>query len=238
MQTEPDDKTAVVHDETVFFKRPSSSQPNNRITVIAGEPHGKVCQFGDSIVIGRGSACGLTIENDRYVSREHARIQRQENKKFRLINLERKNTTLLNGKAIRKPALLKTGDRIKVGDTTLKVDLGGSKAGIDNNRSKSGKIKPVLYGLAVLVLTVISFKIFINDRPSAEIQTYLERGDQFFKQEQYDRAKKQYQHVLEIDSEHQEAKNCFKKIERIKKNKKIQKDLKEGQRCFERQSRL
>ncbi len=237
MLTEPEDKTAVDHDETVFFKRPSSSQPNNRITLIEGEPHGKGCQFGDSIVIGRSSACGLTIENDRYVSREHARIQRQGKKQFRLTNIESKNTTLLNGKTIGKPALFKTGDRIRVGDTTLKVDLDGSKAAFRINDLITGKIKIVLSILAILL---IAFGVWNwIDWTSSEVQVHLEKGNQLFKQKKYQEAKSQFQLVLDIDSEHKEAKErhkaCIAAIERNAKAKKIKQYLTESQKCFEHQ---
>lgn len=187
-------------------------------------------------MIGRGSECGLTIENDRYVSREHARVQRLKNNKFQLTNLVSKNTTLLNGKAISKPTLLKTGDRIQVGDTTLKVDLEGSKTGININVLKSGIIKPVLYGFAILVMVVIAWNII--PWPSPEIPGYLEKGDQFYQQEQYEQALNQYEKILNIDSEHHEARQkkqaCVEKINAINKNKEIKHYMAEGQNCLER----
>ena len=51
------------------------------------------------------------------------RIERQGQKKYRLINIESKNSTLLNGKEITKPTIIKSGAKVKIGGTTLKVDL-------------------------------------------------------------------------------------------------------------------
>jgi len=235
MLTKAEDKTVVAHDQTVFFKRPVSSGQDNSITIIEGEPRGKICQFGDSIVIGRGSACQLTIENDPYISREHARIERHGKKKYRLINIESKNSTLLNGKEITKPTIIKSGAKVKIGGTTLKVDLGGSKAIAGNTFVMSGKTKIALSILAVLIAVILVWNMIPSTSP--DVQVYLEKGNQLFKQEQYEDAKLKFQQVLDIDNENEEAdakkKECEAKISEQDKRNKIEQYLSDGQKCFE-----
>jgi len=230
-----EDKTAIANDQTMFFQRPVSQEQANRITIIEGELSGKVCKFGDSIVIGRGSTCRLTIENDPYISREHARIERKGKKKYRLINLENQNTTLLNGKEITKPAIIKSGAKIKIGDTTLKVDLGASKAVVSNTGIMSGKIKialsvPVVLAVAILVLTIIPW-------PSPDVKEHLDKGNRFLKQKQYADAKHEFEQVLAIEDENEEAstkeKECVTLINEQEKRKAIENYLAKGRNCYE-----
>ncbi|MDM8555218.1 FHA domain-containing protein [Desulfococcaceae bacterium HSG7] len=234
MLAESEDKTAVDHDKTVFYKRTASSKQDNRITVIEGEPRGKVCLFGDSIVIGRGSTCRLTIENDPYVSREHVRIERKGKKKYRLINLEKKNTTLLNGKEIAKPALIKSGDKVKIGDTTLKIDLGGSKTVVRNTRVTSVKTKMVLYILAVLIILILVMQMI--PKPSSDIQMHLERGNRFLIENKYKEAKHEFKLVLDEDDKNREAKDrlkeCNEKIRKQNERNKIERYLAKGHNCY------
>ncbi|HYO75791.1 MAG TPA: SpoIIE family protein phosphatase [Thermoanaerobaculia bacterium] len=59
---------------------------------------------GDAISIGRASDCSIPIK-DRYLSRKHAEIIA--------------NGTYLNGTRVERDELLKTGDRIRLGDTEI-----------------------------------------------------------------------------------------------------------------------
>ncbi|HSA33634.1 MAG TPA: GGDEF domain-containing protein [bacterium] len=72
----------------------------------------------DGIVVGRAEDCDLPLE-DPSSSRRHLRITRQQ-KDFVVTDLKSTNGTYLNDVRLTEPAVLKNGDRIKVGTTIFK----------------------------------------------------------------------------------------------------------------------
>jgi pSer/pThr/pTyr-binding forkhead associated (FHA) protein len=72
---------------------------------------------GPLIRIGRGVENDIVVTSKR-VSREHARLLRQ-NRKTLLEDAGSTNGTLLNDEQIREPAELADGDRITIGDVTF-----------------------------------------------------------------------------------------------------------------------
>jgi pSer/pThr/pTyr-binding forkhead associated (FHA) protein len=76
--------------------------------------------WGETITIGRASleATWEIRLTDRAVSRPHARLERRD-QEYLLTDLESANGTLLNGAPLRGEALLKDGDAISMGETTL-----------------------------------------------------------------------------------------------------------------------
>jgi len=77
-------------------------------------------------IIGRSLDCNLTIE-DPLVSREHARIVIDEDH-ARIEDLGSRNGVRLNGLRVRQPAMLRDGDRVRIGTQDLvfcRVDPNG-----------------------------------------------------------------------------------------------------------------
>ena len=70
-----------------------------------------------TVSIGRASECSIPIK-DRYLSRKHAEIVAQGSK-WVLKDLGSANGTYLNGARVQKDTVLKTGDRIRLGDTEI-----------------------------------------------------------------------------------------------------------------------
>ncbi len=69
----------------------------------------------DSFVIGRDEECDLVL-NDRAISRQHARIWREEGLFF-INDLESKNGTWVNGEPVTEPRQLTDGCRIQLAMT-------------------------------------------------------------------------------------------------------------------------
>ena len=71
------------------------------------------------LVIGRGTACEISIPN-RFVSTRHARIFPHDGE-WMLQDLGSTNGTLLNGEPLAEPCSLQPGDRVTVGDTEFEA---------------------------------------------------------------------------------------------------------------------
>jgi len=85
-------------------------------------PDGRRVAVGDEPVeIGRLPECAVVL-SDPNVSRRHAQVVRRDNAVF-IVDLDSTNGTQLNGSAI-KESPLADGDRIAVGETVLRVELG------------------------------------------------------------------------------------------------------------------
>ncbi len=82
-----------------------------------GEKTGETFFIDGQAIIGRAADCDIII-SDVSVSHEHARISKSM-KGFNLEDLGSKNGTFLNRRKMTRPALLKPGDLIKVGQTTF-----------------------------------------------------------------------------------------------------------------------
>lgn len=94
------------------------------LIVISGALLGQRIELGDvEVTIGRSREAGFQIPHEG-VSRLHCRITPEEDG-FRIDDLGSTNRTLLNGEPI-DAAILKDGDRIKLGDTVLKYFAAGS----------------------------------------------------------------------------------------------------------------
>lgn len=90
---------------------------NLSLVVIAGPAKGQIFPvLASEMVIGRGSGNPVCIE-DYSVSRKHCRIQTGEDY-LKLVDLDSRNGTFVNDTPI-KERILRSGDRIRIGDTVL-----------------------------------------------------------------------------------------------------------------------
>lgn len=72
---------------------------------------------GESFLIGRAMTCHLVFDND-LMSREHARIDRQPDGRFRVRDLGSRNKTYVNGQVISE-TLLSAGDMVRAGGRVI-----------------------------------------------------------------------------------------------------------------------
>jgi serine phosphatase RsbU (regulator of sigma subunit) len=72
---------------------------------------------GETVSIGRASDCTIPIK-DRYLSRKHAEIVAQDGGWY-VKDLGSANGTYLNGTRVERDSPLRTGDRIRLGDTEI-----------------------------------------------------------------------------------------------------------------------
>src|SRR5258708_19632458 len=95
-----------------------------QLVVVRGKPEGKVIPLvGSNFKIGRGETCHLR-PNSEQVSREHAEFT-IAGEDVSVRDLGSRNGTLVNGKAITEPCLLKDRDLVQVGPLTFPVSLHG-----------------------------------------------------------------------------------------------------------------
>jgi pSer/pThr/pTyr-binding forkhead associated (FHA) protein len=73
------------------------------------------------VTIGRSHRADIAI-NDLLLSRIHAEIRASENNEFELVDNESTNLTIVNEQDIER-VILKTGDKILLGDTELIVEI-------------------------------------------------------------------------------------------------------------------
>lgn len=70
-------------------------------------------------IIGRNSICDFEI-NDPKVSKEHCKIEIDQDNKFYIEDLKSMNDTFVNDKIIKKKKHLYYGDKITIGDTIIR----------------------------------------------------------------------------------------------------------------------
>ena len=89
--------------------------------LIVDQPAGRMqAILRNRVLIGRWGGNGICL-NYVQVSRIHAWIDRRPDGKFQITDAASRTGTLLNGKPIREPSILKAGDRITIGPATCKV---------------------------------------------------------------------------------------------------------------------
>lgn len=100
------------------YERGSQAEPTAAfLTVLSGANVGMTFPMASGGVLGRSHQADIQL-SDHAVSRQHCRLER-EGEGYVLTDLESLNGTYVNGKRISR-ILLKDGDRIQVGATTLK----------------------------------------------------------------------------------------------------------------------
>jgi pSer/pThr/pTyr-binding forkhead associated (FHA) protein len=98
-----------------------SSQPDP-ITVMVhadGAAKPRATYLATNTVVGRGAECDLRLD-DTFVSQEHARIFAKDGSWY-VEDLGSTNGTFVNEQRLAAPAMLTSGDRIRVGTTVLEL---------------------------------------------------------------------------------------------------------------------
>ena len=90
-----------------------------RVTPPIGEPFDHLCE-SDSLVVGRSSKADLVL-SDRFLSRQHARFYREDDR-WMVEDLGSRNTTLLNGRPLAVPGRVSAGDLVKLSETVISIE--------------------------------------------------------------------------------------------------------------------
>ena len=75
----------------------------------------------ESLTLGRAEGNDIRIENDRMLSRNHARVETRDDGAW-LLDLESANGTFLNGARVVEPVRLADGDEIRFGSSIFRFD--------------------------------------------------------------------------------------------------------------------
>lgn len=98
-----------------------------KLKVTAGRAAGTEIPLEGDFLIGRGSEDEHgRLADDIEISRQHARVSQTASGDLQIEDLGSTNGTFVNGKRISAPQVLKPGDEIKVGETTMTLDAPGA----------------------------------------------------------------------------------------------------------------
>jgi pSer/pThr/pTyr-binding forkhead associated (FHA) protein/predicted Ser/Thr protein kinase len=95
------------------------------LVVTAGTALGRRLTLGDELVIGRGVSGEGELSDDVELSRRHARVARDAGGELSIEDLGSANGTFLNGEPVRGRQVLKVGDSVRIGSTTLELTAVG-----------------------------------------------------------------------------------------------------------------
>jgi pSer/pThr/pTyr-binding forkhead associated (FHA) protein len=105
--------------------RPAPAESGEELVVTAGGAPGRRLTVKDDLVIGRAVSGEGRLDDDRELSRQHARVARDASGQLTIEDLGSANGTFVNGERVRERQLLKAGDSVRVGTTTMQVtDVG------------------------------------------------------------------------------------------------------------------
>jgi putative serine protease PepD len=104
-----------------------------------------------TLIIGRDSTgSGLAFPGDSKLSAHHARLDVMPHDQVQLTDLGSSNGTWLNGKRVQHPQILKHGDLIIFGDTTLRLRVAGQP--FEALAAPTRSFMPLMLGLAAFVV--------------------------------------------------------------------------------------
>ena len=139
---------------------------------------------GPAVSIGRASDCSIPIK-DRYLSRKHAEILAVDGA-WVLKDLGSANGTYLNGSRVEHDQLLKTGDRIRLGDTEIVFETAERNTdrfiAVATDSAPSATIaipvndisdRPEAQDVARLQTLTLLARELIEDRPMAELFGFI-----------------------------------------------------------------
>src|SRR3954462_12908427 len=91
------------------------------LVVTTGGAPGRRLPLEDELLIGRTVDGEGRLDEDRELSRRHARVARDASGRLTIEDLGSANGTFLNGQPVRERQPLKVGDSVRVGTTTMQV---------------------------------------------------------------------------------------------------------------------
>jgi pSer/pThr/pTyr-binding forkhead associated (FHA) protein/predicted Ser/Thr protein kinase len=102
----------------------ASAAAADELVITAGAASGRRLAIGDELVIGRAVDGEGRLAEDRELSRRHARIARDAQRRLTIEDLGSANGTLVNGRAVSGQQVLEPGDTVRLGSTTLELPGG------------------------------------------------------------------------------------------------------------------
>ena len=94
--------------------------PEKLVVIEPAERKGIEFPLSDEMTVGRAAGCGVALPDDTFVSQLHARVFRRDGE-FLVEDLGSTNGTYLNGKQVSTASVIRKGDRVQVGRTTLEL---------------------------------------------------------------------------------------------------------------------
>ena len=105
-----------------------SAEAGAELVVTAGADPGRRLTVTDELVIGRVVSGAGMLSDDHELSRRHARIARDAGGRLTIEDLGSSNGTFVNGERVRDRQVLRVGDAVRIGATTLQVTDAGRPA--------------------------------------------------------------------------------------------------------------
>jgi pSer/pThr/pTyr-binding forkhead associated (FHA) protein/predicted Ser/Thr protein kinase len=102
----------------------ATAEAGEELVVTAGTAPGRRLALKDELVIGRGVSGEGRLSDDHELSRRHARVARDASGELTIEDLGSANGTFVNGERVSGRHVLKVGDSVEVGSTTLQLTDG------------------------------------------------------------------------------------------------------------------
>ncbi len=97
------------------------AEAGEELVITAGTAAGRRLTLRDELVIGRGVSGEGRLSDDHELSRRHARVARDASGQLTIEDLGSANGTFVSGERVRGRQVLKVGDSVQIGSTTLQV---------------------------------------------------------------------------------------------------------------------
>src|ERR1700710_63327 len=99
------------------------------LQVVAGNATGSSIALEAELVIGRSTPGLGSLGGDSEISRVHARVFHDPSRQLTVGDLGSPNGTVVNGNRIAGPTPLRSGDQLRVGQSTMSVTGGAATEG-------------------------------------------------------------------------------------------------------------
>jgi hypothetical protein len=102
--------------------RPASGPigPERLVVVSPDGQRGIEFPLADELTVGRAGGCGVMLSADTFVSQIHARVFRRDGDMY-VEDLGSTNGTYLNKKKVTAPVVIRKGDEVQFGRTTMEL---------------------------------------------------------------------------------------------------------------------